>query len=161
MTLHISGHVEETAHEISCSHIVIDPLLIIEKYLHQSLRVGVFLLVFSLFLVTCATSLFLYNALPRLVQIELQRLADVVVNLCRWVRSSQLLTLGNHREDAARHGSAAGIDLQVLRLENLREVLSHTLADTVMLALANGCQVTQTFDGSGHKGLQFLQCLLA
>ena len=66
------------------------------------------------------------------------------MDLSRGIGSSQFLALGNHREDTAEYSGAAGIDLDVLRLEYLGEVLRHTLAYAVVLAFAHRCQVAQT-----------------
>ena len=61
--------------------------------------------------------------------------------LSRGVGGSQLLALGNHREDTAHDDGAAGIYLHAWRLEDLREVLCHAKTDAMMLALADGCEV--------------------
>ena len=83
------------------------------------------------------------------------------MNLGCGIGSCQFLTLGNHREDAADDNGAAGVDLHARGLEDLWEVLGHTLSDAVMLALADGCQVTQTLFRCGVEGLQLLECLFA
>lgn len=70
-----------------------------------------------------------------------------------------LLALGYHREDAAVHNRAAGVDGYVPGLEDRGEVLSHTASYAVMLAFAHGGQVAQTVDGSGVEGLQLLHRL--
>ena len=160
VALHIGCHIKQTAHEITSSHIIIHPLLIIEEGFHQSFRVSIFLLGFCVFFVA-RLALFLDNTLPRLVQVILQRLAHVVMDLGRGVCCSQLLTLRNHREDTADDNGAAGVNFHARTFEDFWEVLGHAFSDAMMLALSNSCQVAQTLDRCGVEGLQFLQGLLA
>ena len=121
---------------------------------------GVLLLVFRILLV--AFSAFsLHRALPGLVQVVLQTLAHVVVNLGLGVCCCQFLALGNHREDTADNHRTAGVDLHRRILEDLWEILCHTLADAMMLALTNSRQIAQTLDGCGVESLQLLQHLFA
>ena len=146
MALHVGGHIKETAHQVARHHIIIDPLLVVKKHFHQPFGVGVLHL--SVVVLLVALPAFLFNdTLPGLVQVVLERLADIIMNLCSGIGSSQFLTLGYHRKDTAEYGGRARIDLQVLCLENLREILCHALADAMVLALTNRRQVTQTLLG--------------
>ena len=57
--------------------------------------------------------------------------------------------------------STTGIYLKILGLENLREMLHHTLTNTMMLAFANGSQVAQTFVGCFVDSLDGSKCFFA
>ena len=155
MALHVTSHVEELSHQVACLYIIIYVVLIVEEQPHQSCRVGILQLCCLILLIASASAQFLYNTIPRLVQIVLQRLAHVVMDPCCWIGSRQLLALGNHREDTTEHGGAACIDLHILGLENLREVLRHALADTMMLALAYSGEIAQALMTGGIERLQF------
>ena len=157
MTLHIGGYVKQTTHEVTSCHIITHPCLVVEEYFYQSLRVCVFLFVDLFFLIACAFAHLFHDAIPGLVQVILKAFTHVIVYLCRGVCGCQFFTFRYHREDTTEDCCAACINLHVFVLENLWEVLGHTFADTVMLALTDSCQVAKTFDSGREEGFQFLQ----
>ena len=149
MALHVAGHVEQLVSQFACLDAVLSPLLVVEEQRAQVLCIQ--LLTELAFHLTTNGSCLLSHALDervaRLVQVVLQRLTHVVVYACRGIGSSQLLTLGSHRQDAAYHHRRAGIDRYTLLLENLREILGHAPSYAVMLTFANAGEVAQSLDG--------------
>ena len=126
---------EQLAHQRAGIDILVNKLLIVEQLFHQALWVSPLQRIVCL----CLTVLFaqlLYQPVPRLIEVVLQRLAHIVMNLSCGVSGGQLLALSNHRQYTTVHSGATSINLQILGLEYLREVLSHTLTNAVVLALA-------------------------
>ena len=148
MALHVAGHVEQLVSQIACLDAVLSPLLVVEEQRAQVLCVR--LLTELAFHLTTDGSRLRSRAFDEraswLVQVVLQRFTHVVVYVCRRVGSSQLFTLGSHRQDAAYHHRRTGIDGHSLLLENLREVLRHASSYAVMLAFAYCREVTQSLD---------------
>ena len=160
MTLHVGGNLEEAAHKGAGTQVAEHILLVVEQGLHQTLRMGVFVaevLPAEFAIVAC----FFYQAIPRLVQIILKRLAHVIVETGCGIGGCQFLTFGNHREDTTVNNRRTCIDGYVLGFEDLWEILGQTFADAVMLALTDSRQVTQTFDGCRLKGLDLPEHFLA
>ena len=160
VALHVGGNVEELSHERAGLDVVEHILLVVEQQLHQPFGVAVLLFVEAARLARFAAVL-LQLVAPSLVQVVLERLADIVVDAGRGVGGCQLLTLGLHREDAANDHRRACIDGNAGRLENLGEVPCHTAADAVVLALADGCQFAQALDGRRVEVFQLFERRLA
>ena len=88
-------------------------------------------------------------------------LAGIVVDACCGVGTLQFFTLCHHGDNGADGSGGDGVDGQVGCLEDLREVLRHTLGDAVMLAQTNGCQVAQAVFGGLQHRVELGQYLVA
>ena len=161
MALHIGDNLEEVTHQRALIHAVSSPFLVIEEHFHESIGVGLAVIVLvHLFPVDMFVGL-LHLALVLFVQVVLKTLAHVIMDACCRVGCHQFLTLCHHRKNAACHHGTAGIDSQVLSQEYLWEMLGNTLADAMMLALTYGSEVAQTLIRGLVELLQFLQHILA
>ena len=95
MALHVGSHLEELAHECPGADFVVDILLVVEQHLHQTFGVGQ-LLVVLVAQFAGAASLLANLTFPGLVEVILERLADVVVDTGGGIGGCQFLALGFH-----------------------------------------------------------------
>ena len=137
MTLHVCGNLKEAAHKRTGPQVVEYPLLVAEESLHKSFWMGIFVAPGATHKLSVGTGL-LYQSVPRLIEVILQRLADVIMETGSGICSSKLLALCYHREYTAVDNGRTGIDSHILCLEDLWEILGHTFSDAMMLTLSNG-----------------------
>ena len=157
MTLHIGDDIEYRTHEGTWTEILIIPIrLVVEEGTTEAFRMGVFLgiLTDDAGTITAGITKTLAEVV---VKVVLEGLTHIVVHLHVRVEGRQFLALGSHTEDATNHHRTAGIHFCILTTENLREVHSHAMTNTMMLLLANVGEFTQTTTGGGDETLQFLQ----
>ena len=160
MALHVDDHLEQVPHKGFQVDAVGSPRRIAEEHGGEALGVGVGVAEAVAQVVALLRRL-VQTVAPRLVEVVLQGVADVVMYACRGVSGHQLLALGHHRQDAAVDGRRAGIDLHAPRLdEDLGEVLGHAPPYAVVLALADGRQVAQALVRGLVEQLQLAQRLL-
>ena len=159
VALHVAGNVEEVVDEAVDVDAILPPCSIVEKRVHQPFRMrysdGI------LAVEVARLVQLLHLSLGSGCQIELQRLAGVVVEAGRRVGSRQFLTFCRHREYASYDRRAAGVDGHILFHEDFRKVLHHPSCYAVMLAFAHRCQVACPFLRAGQETHQLLQRLLS
>ena len=97
----------------------------------------------------------------RVVHIVHIGLAGIIKDTGRWISSLQLLTLSHHRDNGTDRGGRNRVDRQIRFLENLREVLRHTLGNTMVLTLTSSCQVAQSVLSSLLHRVELSQHLIA
>ena len=161
VALHVGCHIEEISHERSTtSEGVCHPLWVVE---HE--RADAFwMCVFSAVRVeesSASVSAATHFSTPRLVEIILERFAYIVVNTCRRVGCIEFLALSCHGQDATDDYRGACVDGHILLHENFWKMLSHALADAVVLTFSHNGEVAHAPLGCGKHLLQFFERFLA